>query len=70
MGTLMDSSIDHLRRRLARESERTRGLAMHFPVGWDLYFNDVMSVADVYHHPTQHYDHYRRQLTTCRALDI
>jgi hypothetical protein len=70
MGKLMDSTIEHLRGRLARESERTRGLAMHFPVGWDPYFKDVMTVADVYHYPTQHYDHHRRQLTTRCALDI
>jgi hypothetical protein len=41
---------------------------MHFPVGWDPYFKDVMTVADVYRYPTQHYDHHRRQLTTRRAL--
>ena len=33
------------------------------------YFKDVMTVADVYHYPTQHYEHHRRQLTTRRALD-
>jgi hypothetical protein len=70
MGKLMDRTIDGLRRGLARESERTLTLAMHFPVGWDPYFKDVMTVADVYHYPTQHYDHHRRQLTTRRALDI
>jgi hypothetical protein len=36
---------------------------MHFPVGWDPYFEDVMTIRDVYHYPTQHYDHHRRQLT-------
>jgi hypothetical protein len=70
MRRLMDSTIEHLRGRLARESERTLGLAMHLPVGWDPYFKDVMTVADVYHYPTQHYDHHRRQLTTRHALDI
>jgi hypothetical protein len=70
MASLMDSTIEHLRGRLARESERTLTLAMHFPVGWDPYFKDVMTVADVYRYPTQHYDHHRRQLTTRRALDI
>jgi hypothetical protein len=70
MGRLMDNTIKRLRGRLARESERTLGLAMHFPVGWDPYFKDVMTVADVYHYPTQHYDNHRRQLTTRRALDI
>jgi hypothetical protein len=29
-----------------------------------------MTVGDVYHYPTQHYEHHRRQLTTHRALDI
>jgi DinB superfamily len=70
MGKLMDSTIEHLRGRLGRESEDTLGLAMHFPIGWDPYFKDTMTVADVYHYPTQHYDHHRRQLTTRRALDI
>jgi hypothetical protein len=70
MERLMDSTIDHLRRGLARESEGSLGLAMHFPVGWDPYFKNVMTVADVYHYPTQHYDHHRRQLTTRRVLDV
>jgi hypothetical protein len=69
MGRLMDRTIDHLRNSLARESEGALGLAMHFPVGWDPYFKDVMTVADVYHYPTQHYDHHRRQLTTRGAFD-
>jgi hypothetical protein len=70
MERLMDSTIDHLRGSYARESERTLALAMQFPVGWDPYFKDVMTVADVYHYPAQHYDHHRRQLTTRRALDV
>jgi hypothetical protein len=69
MGRLMNRTIRHLRAGLGRESDRTLALSMHFPVGWDPYFNDVMSVADVYAYPTQHYDHHRRQLTTRRALD-
>jgi hypothetical protein len=36
---------------------------MHFPVGWDPYFRDFMTLRDVFHYPTQHYDHHRRQLT-------
>jgi hypothetical protein len=70
MGRLMDSTTRHLRRRLARESERTLELAMHFPIGWDPYFMDVMTVQDVYHYPTQHYEHHRRQLTTRHAVEI
>jgi hypothetical protein len=38
---------------------------MHFPAGWDPYFNDVMSLANVYHYGTQHFEHHRRQLTIC-----
>jgi hypothetical protein len=68
MGKLMDRTIERLRGRLARESEHTLGLAMHFPVGWDPYFKDTMTVGDVYHYPSQHYEHHRRQLTTRRAL--
>jgi DinB superfamily len=66
---LMDSTIGHLRGRLSRESEPTLALAMHFPVGWDPYFKEIMTIADIYHYPTQHYDHHRRQLTTRRALN-
>ena len=70
MGRVMDRTIGGLRSGLAQESEHMLALAMHFPVGWDPYFKDVMTVADVYHYPTQHYEHHRRQLTTRRALDI
>ena len=52
------------------QSQRNLALAMHFPIGWDPYFKDVMTVADVYNYPTQHYDHHRRQLTTRRALEL
>jgi hypothetical protein len=67
MGTLMDNTIGHLRANLARESEPRLALAMHFPIGWDPYFKDVMTIADVYDYPARHYDHHRRQLTTRRA---
>jgi hypothetical protein len=69
MAGLMDRTIHHLRAGLRRESDRTLALAMHFPVGWDPYFSNVMTVADVYTYPTQHYDHHRRQLTTVDALE-
>jgi hypothetical protein len=68
LGRFMDGMIGRLRARLAREPERTFALAMHFPIGWDPYFKDVMTIADVYAYPTRHYDHHRRQLTTRRAL--
>lgn len=69
MGRLMDRTTGHLRSTLADEPDDALRLAMHFPVGWDPDFKDVMTVADLYHYPSQHYEHHRRQLTTRRALD-
>jgi hypothetical protein len=34
-----------------------------FPTRWDRYFQPTMSVLDVYHYGTQHYEHHHRQLT-------
>lgn len=67
MGRLMDNTIRHLRTRLERESPSTLALTVHFPSRWDPYFNDLMTLGDVYAYPTKHYDHHRRQLTTRRA---
>jgi hypothetical protein len=36
---------------------------MHFPTGWDPYFHDYRTLREIYHYPTQHYDHHRRQLS-------
>ena len=60
---MMDHTIAALRRRLDRESDTSLGRGMHFPVGWDPYFRDVMTLADVYHFGTQHFEHHRGQLT-------
>jgi hypothetical protein len=60
---LMDRTVGALQASLAHASEAELRRAMHFPVGWDPYFKDVMTIRDVYHYPTQHYDHHRRQLT-------
>ena len=63
MGRLMDFVLRRLQRSVgnAREDKLNRG--MHFPTGWDPYFNDYMTLREVYHYPTLHYDHHRRQLT-------
>ena len=49
----------------AGDKQLERG--MHFPAGWDPYFRDFMTVQDVLHYATQHYDHHRRQLTLSNA---
>ena len=54
---------DALNRRLAAETPASLALTMHFPTRWDPYFRDTMSVLDVYHYGTEHYDHHHRQLT-------
>jgi hypothetical protein len=60
---LLDSTIAALRRRLAAEAEADLALSVHMPTDWDPYFTPTMSVLDVYHFGTQHFDHHRRQLT-------
>ena len=63
MGSAFDRMIAYLHRRL--DAERDAGLAvgMHYPTRWDPYFRDVMTVADLYRYPTQHFDFHRQQLT-------
>jgi hypothetical protein len=59
---LLDRMIGALKRKLAAETDESLALSMHFPTAWDPYFKPTMSVLDVYHFGTQHYDHHRRQL--------
>lgn len=63
MVRLMNRTITALQRRLAAEPEHDLSLTMHFPTGWDPYFQPAMTVLDVYHYGTQHFDHHRNQLT-------
>jgi hypothetical protein len=59
----MDFVIGRLQRSVTAASEDSLNRGMHFPVGWDPYFKEYMTLRDVYHYATQHYDHHRRQLT-------
>jgi len=63
MGPKLDSVIVFLHRSLDAEAEERLRRAMHFPTRWDPYFEDTMTLADVYQYATQHFDHHRRQLT-------
>lgn len=63
MTGLLDRSMRALHRNLDHETARTLTLTMHFPTDWDPYFQSTMSVSDVYHYGTQHFDHHRQQLT-------
>ena len=59
----LDRTLDALHRRLDAETEAALRRRMHFPVSWDPFFHDTMTLADVYQYGIQHYDFHRRQLT-------
>ena len=63
MAGLLDRTVEALQRSLDAETAQSLGRTMHFPTAWDPYFKPTMSVLDVYHFATQHFDHHRRQLT-------
>jgi hypothetical protein len=60
---LCDRTIAGLHRSLDRETEPTLARGMPFPTSWDPYFTPYMTLADVYHYATVHFEHHRRQLT-------
>ena len=59
----LDRTLDGLHRRLDAESDAALGRRMHFPVGWDPFFRDTMTLEEVYRYGTKHYDFHRGQLT-------
>ncbi|WP_438297207.1 DinB family protein [Streptomyces sp. HUAS TT7] len=63
MGAKFDRVIAHLHRRLDAEPEAAFARGMHYPARWDPFFRDVMTVAELYRYPAQHFDFHRRQLT-------
>ncbi|MGA5191614.1 DinB family protein [Streptomyces griseoincarnatus] len=63
MGATFDRVTGALERRLAADSEADLARGMHYPVRWDPFFKDFMTLADIYRYPTQHFDFHQRQLT-------
>ncbi|WP_133787468.1 DinB family protein [Kribbella sp. VKM Ac-2571] len=63
MVVMFDHVIDKLHRRLDAETDADLARGMHYPTRWDPFFKDYMTLADIYHFPTQHYDFHRGQLT-------
>jgi hypothetical protein len=59
----LDRTIAQLHHRLDAEDEDALDRRMHFPVGWDPFFRDSMTLAQLYAYATQHYDYHRSQLT-------
>jgi len=62
-----DRVIGSLQRRLDAETEHGLRRHMPFPTRWDPFFTGGMSVADVYHYATQHFDFHREQLTLAQG---
>ncbi|MFI0966540.1 DinB family protein [Streptomyces sp. NPDC021080] len=62
MGRVFDRVIADLHHRLDAERESDLALSMHYPTRWDPFFRDVMTIADLYRYPTEHFDFHRRQL--------
>jgi hypothetical protein len=60
---LFDHTVASLHQRLDAESEDALARSMHFPVRWDPFFRDRMTLAEVYHYGTEHFDFHREQLT-------
>ncbi|MCY0937504.1 DinB family protein [Streptomyces sp. H34-S4] len=63
MGAKFDRVIATLHRRLDAESAADLARGMHYPVRWDPFFKDFMTLADIYRYPVQHFDFHRQQLT-------
>ncbi|WP_068269418.1 DinB family protein [Aldersonia kunmingensis] len=66
MGAKLDRVIARLTRRLQLESETDLARGMYYPIHWDPFFTDYMTLADIYRYPTQHFDFHERQLTLDR----
>jgi hypothetical protein len=63
MPGMLDCVIAALQRHLEREPGPALRRGMHYPTTWDPFFADYMTLADIYHYPTQHFRFHQRQLT-------
>ena len=63
MVATFDRVITSLQRGLAAETDADLQRGMHYPVRWDPFFKEFMTLADIYHYPTQHFGFHRCQLT-------
>lgn len=63
MGAKMDRVIDSLQRSLAHERDSDFLRGMHYPTRWDPFFQDYMTLEDVYRYPGRHFDFHERQLS-------
>jgi hypothetical protein len=66
MAAKLDRVTLAMERRLRAQTGVQLRSGMHYPVRWDPFFKDFMTLADLYHYPTQHFDFHQRQLTLGR----
>ena len=63
MGPKLDRVVASLQRHLRRESAADLARSMSYPTRWDPFFTPTMTLADIYHYPTRHFDFHRQQLS-------
>jgi len=63
MPAMLDHVIAALQKHLQRETDSALRRGMHYPMTWDPFFADYMTLADVYRYPTQHFRFHQYQLT-------
>lgn len=63
MAAMFDRVIAFLHRRLDSETDADLARGMYYPTRWDPFFQDFMTLEDVYRFPTQHFDFHLQQLT-------
>ena len=63
MGAKLDRVIASLQRKLARGNDADFARGMHYPTHWDPFFEDYMTLEDVFRYPGRHFDFHARQLT-------
>jgi hypothetical protein len=59
----MDRVVASQQRSLGRLTDGALQGGMHFPMRWDPFFKDYMTLEGVYRYPGQHFDFHQRQLT-------
>jgi hypothetical protein len=62
MPVMLDHVIGVLQRRLRRETCAALGRGMYYPTSWDPFFAEYMTLAQIYHYPTQHFRYHQQQL--------
>jgi ubiquinone/menaquinone biosynthesis C-methylase UbiE len=63
MPRTLDRVIAALQGHLDRAPDSALRRGMHYPTTWDPFFADCMTLADIFHYPTQHFRFHQHQLT-------